>query len=161
MRNPEPRSEPCRWPRCNRGNGAPYETPHASLFGVSSPEAAFEPVKLRPDTNRTTVRLQQTYARIPVFAAQVNMQVSARGGVLNASSDIARNFEIFDTGIASIVPTLAPATVLVFIQAQATNRHPEAQITNAPPPRGGFHAIFGRKPRSGSVERAARGSMAP
>ncbi|MBN2508487.1 MAG: M4 family metallopeptidase [Verrucomicrobia bacterium] len=110
-----------------------FITNHASLFGVSSPQVAFQPFKLRPGTNRTTVRLQQTYAHIPVFAAQVNVQVSARGGIVNASSDIARNVEVFDTGIVSIVPTLAPATILGLIHTKAETRHPGAQITNSPP----------------------------
>jgi Zn-dependent metalloprotease len=82
---------------------------HATLFGAGSPQVDFLLVSTRSTERRTHLKFQQSYAGIPVFAAQVIIQLSMNGGVECVISDILTDTQDLDTGLISITPQLTPA----------------------------------------------------
>ena len=106
---------------------------HSRAFGVSNPAVAFQTLKIRPRLGRTVVRLQQTYAGIPVFAAQVNVQVNARDGIESVLSDVERDTRALDQGVVSTIPTLSAAQVVAQVRQLADARYPGVPVTVSEP----------------------------
>jgi bacillolysin len=79
---------------------------HGRLFGINSPAVDFTTLKLKARNNRHYVRFQQTYAGLPVFAAQVTIQLNAQEAVECVFSDIERNTKPLDDKRVSTLPNL-------------------------------------------------------
>lgn len=86
-----------------------YLAEHMRAFGSQSSRQGFERDFVRTSNGRSYVRLQQTYADIPVFGAQINVQVNADGTIQNILSDIMRNTRLLDEGAVSMSPRLTAA----------------------------------------------------
>jgi bacillolysin len=88
---------------------------HAVLFGISSQWVDFAHLKSKTRGGRHYVRLQQTFATVPVFAAQAIVQVSALDGVECVLSDIETDTSDLDNQRPPLAPSLtanaAKATV--------------------------------------------------
>jgi Zn-dependent metalloprotease len=82
-------------------------TEHARAFGATSDRVDFAIKRHRTRNNRHYVRLEQTYATLPVFAAEIVVQLNTAGQVEFALSDIARDTSLLDDGKVSTVPALA------------------------------------------------------
>src|ERR1051326_3651019 len=80
---------------------------HKALFGASSPQVDFAHLKTKSKNNRKYVRFEQTYSGLPVFAAQVTVQLDSQGRVECVLSDIERNTKPLDEGSLSSVPKLS------------------------------------------------------
>lgn len=79
---------------------------HGRIFGINSPAVDFTTLKLKARNNRHYVRFQQTYSGLPVFAAQVTVQLNAQDGAECVFSDIERDTKSLDDKRISIVPIL-------------------------------------------------------
>jgi len=82
---------------------------HGRLFGVSSPAVDFATLKNNNRNGRNYLRFQQTYGGLPVFAAQVTVQLNAQDGVECIFADIERNTQPFDDRHVALVPILTAA----------------------------------------------------
>jgi Zn-dependent metalloprotease len=82
---------------------------HGPLFGATSPAVDFAHLKTRDRNNRRYVRFQQTYAGVPVFAAQVTLQLDTEDGIESVLSHIERNTASLDEKRVSTVPALTVA----------------------------------------------------
>lgn len=111
-----------------------YLAEHGKAFGISSNRTAFARERIRSRGSDAYVRLEQNYGGIPVFGAQVNVQVNDRGGIQSIFSDILRDTAALDDGRLSLVPTLTRAQA----ESRAINRvrslHPEADDLAASAP---------------------------
>lgn len=81
------------------------------LFGRASAMADFKHVKTKSVNNRHYVRLLQTYAGIPIFGAEIIVQLNAKDGVECVLSNIERNLNDLERGSISIVPQISVAEV--------------------------------------------------
>ncbi|GAG10142.1 unnamed protein product, partial [marine sediment metagenome] len=80
---------------------------HGAAFGVKSDSSGFTVLKVDTQPNRTFVRLSQTYANLPVYGAQMVVQVGKSGGIEAVVSDImSRTFKL-DDGRISLTATLS------------------------------------------------------
>jgi Zn-dependent metalloprotease len=82
-------------------------TEHGGALGIESDQVAFETSRIRHSDTRSSVKLNQTYQGLPVFGAQVNVQVNRAGGVECMFSDIWRDTTAFDEGDLSLVPAIS------------------------------------------------------
>ena len=80
---------------------------HGPLFGVASREVDFALAKAKNNVGRSNVRLQQTYGGIPVFAAEVSVQVSGQDGIEAVLSSIARDLKSLDEKRLSVKPAIS------------------------------------------------------
>ncbi|MEN6307315.1 MAG: M4 family metallopeptidase [Anaerohalosphaeraceae bacterium] len=80
---------------------------HGDAFGIQSKSIAFTSSRSTKHNNRTVERLQQTYSQVPVFMAQVNVQLNASGGVEYVLSDIMRTPHVLEDKKISTIPTIA------------------------------------------------------
>ena len=76
-------------------------------FGIVSKVVDFQTLKVRAKNDRRYVRFQQTYAGIPVFCAEMIVQLNPLGGVESVLSDILRKTEFLDDGKVSTVPSIS------------------------------------------------------
>jgi len=79
---------------------------HAAAFGISSENTAFDQMRLSTEANRTYVRLQQTYAGLPVFAGETIVQINDDTGVAAVLSDILRDRKDLDEERVSLTPSV-------------------------------------------------------
>ena len=79
----------------------------AIAFGIESGAVAFEKLSIKTKGNRRYVRFQQTYAGLPVFGAEIIVQLNADGGVESVLSDIMRETEELDVGNLSVIPSIS------------------------------------------------------
>lgn len=92
----------------------------------------FQTQRVRTDTDRTYIRLNQTYGGLPVWAGEMTVQVN-RGAVTFVLSDILTNSAPIDTGRLSLSPTLtAQAAQTAAIQALQAE-YPQAQLNASEP----------------------------
>jgi len=61
---------------------------HAAAFGIQSPNVDFQVKRVKSGRGRTFVRLQQTYAGIPVFGGETIVQIEGDGQIGAVISDI-------------------------------------------------------------------------
>lgn len=81
---------------------------HRAALGIA-PDVGFSVMRVRKTNGRTYVRFQQTYSGLPVFGAQVNVQLNPAGKVVSVLSDIMRDTSLPSTKSLSVVPTLTAA----------------------------------------------------
>lgn len=77
---------------------------HARLVGLTSDAVDLTVTRRTAEQERTYVRFQQTYAGIPVFAAQIIVQGNSLGGVECVLSDIVTDVAALDEGSVSTAP---------------------------------------------------------
>lgn len=77
------------------------------LFGVSNTAIDFRSVKVKISPNRKHVRFQETYATIPIFAAELIVQLSAEDGVEAVHTSMARDLKSVDEGVVPLTPKMA------------------------------------------------------
>lgn len=86
---------------------------HGSAFGVLSTSTTFEALSTHTHLDSEYVRLNQYYGEVPVYGAQVVVQVGADSGILTVVSDIMRDTRALDDGAVSLVPTIGSADATV------------------------------------------------
>jgi len=77
---------------------------HGALLGAAHPAIDFTTLRAKAKRGGTHVRLQQTYAGIPIFAAQANVQVTAQEDIEYAIADLAH--DAVPLGLVPLVPLL-------------------------------------------------------
>ena len=112
--------------------GQPVETAraflreHAGLFGVEHPAVEFLHLKSTTAKGRNYVRLQQTYAGVPIFSAEATVQLNGQDGVEFVLCRFASNLKALDEGGLSLAPTItsdsALARVKTLLAAKAGNK---------------------------------------
>lgn len=85
---------------------------HGAAFGVVSPAAVFQRDKVLGHAGSSFVRLNQYYNDLPVFGAQVVIQVDAGLGIQNIMSDIMRDTRALDGGAVPLEPALSATQAL-------------------------------------------------
>lgn len=98
---------------------------HGAAFGVKSKAVDFAPKKSRKRNGRSYERFQQTYSQIPVFGAEVVIQLNASGGVEYVLSDIMRETSELDDGKISTVPTISSADAEFLAIDLMAQKHPD------------------------------------
>jgi Zn-dependent metalloprotease len=106
---------------------------HGKLFGATSPAVDFMPLKNRAKGDRRYVRFQQTYGELPVFAAQVNVQLDDQDGVASVLSDIQRDLASLDTKALSTTPQVTAADARAAVLAGFAAQHPNARLELSEP----------------------------
>jgi Zn-dependent metalloprotease len=106
---------------------------HANLLGAASAAVDFRVLKSKTKNNRDFVRFQQTYAGLPVFSAQVIVQLNAFGGVEYVLSDIARDIKVLDDGTVSLVPLIAKEKAIAIAKGLFTTEDPNLKISTTEP----------------------------
>lgn len=89
---------------------------HAGAFGLSNPHVTLAPKQVTARGGNTFVRLDQRYAGLPVYGAQVMVQLDGSGNVRNVLSDVMRDVRSLDEGDIDLAPAITEA------QAQALAR---------------------------------------
>ena len=89
------------------GTARSFLAEHTAAFGISNEQVGWATMRSTLSNGRSSVRLQQTYAGIPVFAAEIIVQLSEMGGVESVLSDIATDTEALDTNKVSTVPSVS------------------------------------------------------
>lgn len=108
---------------------------HGGAFGVVSPRGAYTTNRVKSDSGRNYVRLQQTYNGIDVFAAQMSIQLDSANGIVCVLSDILRDTTPLDNGNVNISPTLsidAAAQKAIAWAAAEYRVNPSGLDTNIP-----------------------------
>lgn len=106
---------------------------HANSFGVFSAVVDFKLLKIRSTNNRHYLRFEQTYAGIPVFGAQVTIQLNAQEGIECVLSDIERNVKDLEAGTVSIVPLISAAEASQRARELFAIEAPGYEIQTTPP----------------------------
>jgi len=106
---------------------------HANLFGITSPVVDFTVFRSKSVRNRNCVRFQQTYAGLPVFAAEVIVQSNTLGGVEYVLSDIARDVKVLDNAVVSTVPRIAVAEAIARVKGLFTRKDPNVELGTTEP----------------------------
>src|SRR5262245_21501783 len=105
----------------------------ATLFGVTSAAVDFGHLKTNRANNRRYVRFNQMYAGIPVFSAQVMIQLNSVDGVESVMSDIERNMKDLDDGAISIKPLISAEEASVKARNSFVTTAPGVELRTTPP----------------------------
>src|SRR5262245_50837859 len=105
----------------------------AKLFGVTSAAVDFGHLKTNRANNRRYVRFNQMYAGIPVFCAQVMIQLNSVDGVESVMSDIERNTNDLDDGTISIKPLISATEASVKASNSFVTTAPGIELRTTPP----------------------------
>jgi Zn-dependent metalloprotease len=100
-------------------------------FGIKSKAVDFASKKSKKKDGRSYERFQQTYSRIPVFGAEVVIQLNVSGGVEYVVSDIMRETSTLDDGKVSTVPTISAADAEFLAIGLMAEKHPGLQLDSA------------------------------
>lgn len=106
---------------------------YKELFGVISPAVDFKVEKSTEREGRHYIRLQQTYDRIPIFAAQVVVQLNDLGGVEYVLSDIACDVRVLDDGIVSTTPAITAAKATKMARDVIAAEQPDVKVDTTTP----------------------------
>lgn len=106
---------------------------HGNLFGVTSAAVDFRVLKSKTKNSRHYVRFQQTYAGLPVFAAEAIVQLNALGGVDYVISDIVRNVKVLDDGTVSLLPLIAKEEAITIAKGLFSTENPNFKISATEP----------------------------
>ena len=82
---------------------------HSGAFGLATPNVDYDVERASGTSERAYIRLQQTYGRVRVFAAQATVVVNTENNVVTLLSDIMRDTRKLDNGDVSLVPSVTPA----------------------------------------------------
>ncbi len=77
-----------------------------NFFVNESAAVSFDKIRVKSQGPRTYVRYQQKYAGIPIFGAELIVQVNAKDGIGAVTSDIMRNTQELDRGKVSLSPKM-------------------------------------------------------
>jgi len=105
-----------------------FITERGAVFGVKSKAVDFVPKKSEGKNSHGYERFQQTYSQIPVFCAEVVIQLNVSGGVEYAFSHIMRKTGELDGGKVSTVPTISAADAEFLAIKLMTQKHPGLQL---------------------------------
>jgi Zn-dependent metalloprotease len=105
----------------------------ATVFGVTSAAVDFGHLKTNRANNRRYVRFNQMYAGIPVFSAQVMIQLNSVDGVESVMSDIERNMKDLDDGTISIKPLISAGEASVKARNSFVTTAPGVELRTTPP----------------------------
>jgi Zn-dependent metalloprotease len=114
--------------------GKPAETAHnfllenRDLFGAKSLRVNFKIKKSRERKGRWYERFQQTYDGIPVFAAEVIVQLNELDGVEYVLSDISRDTKALDEGVLSTDPSVSDKEAIKIVRGLIAGEYPDIVI---------------------------------
>jgi hypothetical protein len=91
------------------GTAKNFISEHSAALGVKSKAVDFTSKKSKKRDGRGYERFQQIYSRIPVYGAEVIIQLNVSGGVEYMFSDIMRKTSELDDRKVSTVPTILSA----------------------------------------------------
>jgi len=103
----------------------------SAAFGVKSKAVDFAPKKSKKRDGRSYERFQQTYSQIPVFGAEVVIQLNVSGGVEYVVSDIMRETIALDDGKVSTVPMISAADAKFLAIELMAEKHPGLQLDSS------------------------------
>lgn len=89
-----------------RATARNFISEHRAGLGVRGEEFGFVAKKASEKDGRSYVRLEQTYAEIPVFAAETLVQMNGNGGVEYIISDIMRDTESVNAQVILTTPSI-------------------------------------------------------
>lgn len=92
---------------------------HASSFGIRSEKSSLGLQSESTGEGYSVVRLQQEYAGLPVYGAQVVAQVGADKGIQYVNADLLRHTSGFDEGKVPVTPALDAEEALLAALADA------------------------------------------
>ncbi len=106
---------------------------HRDLLGVSSSAVGFTILREKARGERRYVRLQQTYAGVPVFGARANVQLDATGGIEAVFADLATETRELDEGRIPTSPSIPAAEATSLATARGSAKAPGASVDTKPP----------------------------
>lgn len=96
---------------------------HAGAFGLANASVGVSKLRTNVHAGANFVRLEQTYAGVPVFGAQINVQLTSDGvGVISVLSDVMRDTRLLDRGDVPTTPALSAAQALAAARADVAAR---------------------------------------
>jgi len=119
--------------------GMPEETArlflsgNAGVFGIKSPDVDFTVKKNRNRNLRDYVRFQQTYRGIPIFGAEVIVQLNEQLGVEYVLSDIATDLSVFDDGNVPTEPALLNEGAVSTARDLVADKESSVKLTSKEP----------------------------
>jgi Zn-dependent metalloprotease len=106
---------------------------HLPLLGVSSTNVDFQPSLTRRSATRHYVRFQQTYASVPVFGAQMAVQLNPTLDVEFLSADLAVEVNELDSQPQWTTPTIVASQAVDIIAKQTAADAPGVPFTTTTP----------------------------
>lgn len=91
------------------GTARGYLRENGFVFGIQSAAVDFVPRRTRDRGARKDVRMQQTYAGVPVFGGEAVVQLNAQGGIEAVMSRLQRDTQSLDDGTVPTKPRLSAA----------------------------------------------------
>ena len=128
-----------QFPTTHVVSGKPSETArnfleeHRLLLGARSSKVDFRSIRSKAKSGRNYEYFQQVYDGIPVFGAQVIVQVNALGGVEYLLSDIGRETDTLDSNTLSIAPLISSAEAAARARRVLELRNPGLTIRSTDP----------------------------
>lgn len=104
-----------------------------ALFGATSSAIDFAHLKTNVRANRSNVRFRQTYAGLPVFAAEMMVQVSSLGGIEAVFSSMARDVKDLDEKRLSIKPDISAEDASARVRSSLVRTLGAIDLTITPP----------------------------
>ena len=99
-----------------------YLRENGSVFGITSTAVDFIPRRTRDHGARKNVRLQQTYAGVPIFGGEAVVQLNAQGGIESVLSRVQRDTQPLDDGRVAATPRLSAREVATLAQNHFTTQ---------------------------------------
>jgi Zn-dependent metalloprotease len=106
---------------------------HRRLFGLSSPATDLVLKQSKLDRGRNVIRLDQTYAGLPVFGGQALVHIGVNAGISTVFSKLARDLSDLDAGRVPLTPTISRIDAVARIQNLAAAEAPNQNVTISPP----------------------------
>lgn len=93
-----------------------------TVFGVASDAVDFVPKRTRDRGTRHNVRLQQTYAGVPVFGGEAVVQLNPHGGIESVLSRLQRDTQLLDSGSVTVTPRISASEAAALAQSHFAAR---------------------------------------
>lgn len=103
------------------------------LFGATVPALDFVVTRSKPGAERSSVRFQQTYAGLPVFGAEVMVQVSGGNGIEAVMSALARDLGALEKTQFSLEPRLSAEEAKARLRAWLASTFASVAVTITEP----------------------------
>lgn len=97
-----------------------YLRENGSVFGISSTAVDFVVKRTRDRGARQNVRLQQTYAGVPVFGGEAIVQLNPQGGIESVLSRVQRDTQPLDNGSVATTPRISASDAATLAQNHFT-----------------------------------------
>jgi len=105
---------------------------HGRAFGIQNDGVGFTTDRVLTNNAKTYVRLNQVYNGVPIFGAQVTVQMQPDGGIVAVLSDIMRDAGRVYSGAISLTPSITPNQARsAAIDAMLQNRPDQTFEANA------------------------------